>query len=100
MLEWPRYLLLSANPGNHGRPKKPITRESPEPEPKPAGAGPLPEFFKPVAAVSSRPFQFDGGLKLQAVFIDLGQQGGTGDAQEFGGLATVAAGEVQGLANQ
>ena len=40
---------------------------------------------------SHRSFHF------QTVLINLGLEGGTGQAQEFGGLAAIAPGKVQGL---
>ena len=43
---------------------------------------------------------FDHRLELQAVFFNLGVQGGTGEAKHFSGFGTVAAAEVDGFADQ
>ena len=54
----------------------------------------------PFLKKTSRAFLLDRGLELQAIFIDLGQQGGPGNAQELGRPAAVAAGDVQGFADE
>jgi hypothetical protein len=59
------------------------------------GRGPLPP--PPKVQGFSGALAFHRGFYFEAVFIDFGLEGGSGQAQEFGGLAAVSPGEVEGF---